>query len=200
MASLSDASIRCFLAVPVGDQVRESLARWLRSVRGRLPNARWVDPQHYHLTIKFYGEQTPAAVDRQVAALAGSVTGFGSFDVEVTGFGAFPGLDRPRVLWAGVGEGAEELRRLAGTVEAASVGLEIPADRRDFHPHLTLARFRVPARGRDLPPEVLAESQRLWGRFTVDRLDLMQSRLTPNGAQYTTLHSFTLEPGDGGSA
>lgn len=194
MGSLSDPTIRCFVAVPVGDQVRETLARWLRSVRGRLPNARWVDAQNYHLTIKFYGEQGQAAVDRLPEALGGSLTGLGAFDVEITGIGAFPSLNRPRVLWAGVGEGAAGLQRLAGIVESASVGLDIPADRRDFHPHLTLARFRVPARGRDLPPEVVEGMQRSWGRFTADRVHLMRSRLTPNGAQYSILHTFWLAP------
>ncbi|HEX6989055.1 MAG TPA: RNA 2',3'-cyclic phosphodiesterase [Bacillota bacterium] len=193
---MSDPSIRCFLAVPVGERVREALARWLRTIRGRLPNARWVDPQHYHLTIKFFGEQPAAAVERLAAALAGGVAGFGAFEVEITGFGAFPGLDRPRVLWAGVGAGADDLRRLAGIVDAALVGRDIPADRRDFHPHLTLARFRVPARGRDLPPEVLQDLRRPWGRFEIDRVDLMQSRLTPNGAQYSILHSFPLRAPD----
>jgi len=194
MGSLSDPTIRCFLAVPVGDEVREVLARWLRGLRGRLPNARWVDPQRYHLTIKFYGNLTEGAVDRLAGMLAAGLAGFGGFAVEVAGFGAFPSLARPRVLWAGVGEGAAELQRLAGVVEAVSVGLDIPADRRDFHPHLTLARFRVPAEGRDLPAELLAGRERSWGRFTVDRVHLMESRLTPNGAHYRTLHTFSLVP------
>nr|MBO2507656.1 RNA 2',3'-cyclic phosphodiesterase [Bacillota bacterium] len=194
MGSLSDPTIRCFLAVPVGEQVREALSRWLRSVRSRLPNARWVDPQNYHLTIKFYGEQEQAAVERLAQSLSASLSGLGAIEVEIAGLGAFPSLDRPRVLWAGVGEGARELQRLAGIVEAASVGLDIPADRRDFRPHLTLARFRVEIRGRDLPPDVLAERERSWGRFTADRVHLMRSRLTPNGAQYSILHTIYLAP------
>lgn len=189
---MSDPSIRCFLAVPVGDEVRDELARWQRSVRGRMPNARWVDPRHYHLTIKFYGEQEPGTVERLAGALDEALRGIGAFPVEVEGFGAFPNLARPRVLWAGVGAGADHLRRLAGIVEAASVGLDIPADRRDFHPHLTLARFRVPARGADIPPDVLSARQRRWGGFETDRICLMQSRLTPNGAHYTTLYTFAL--------
>lgn len=190
MRPLAEEGLRCFLAVPVGREPRDELARWQRRVRGRLPNARWVEPGNYHLTLKFYGNLEPRVIERLGKTLEGSLTGVEAFPVELAGFGAFPGLRRPRVLWAGVREGAERLRRLAGVVEAASVGMEIPADRRDFHPHLTLARFRVPARGPDIPDDVLSQRDRRWGWFVADQAKLIHSRLTPNGPRYAQLQVF----------
>lgn len=195
MLALSGADLRCFLAVPVGEEVRNELARWQRQVRGQLPNAKWVDPQNYHITIKFYGQLPPEAVDELAAALQKPLTDFSSFRTEISGFGAFPDWLHPRVMWAGVGEGADHLRELAGLVEAVSFGINVPADKRDYRPHLTIARFRVPARGSDIPPQVMAARARHWGLYTTDQVRLMESKLTSNGAVYSPLYTFPLAHG-----
>lgn len=185
---------RWFVAVPIGQEVREQLARWQSAVRKKLPNARWVDPNNYHITLKFYGSINPALFTPITDALTRALANVQGFSIEVVGFDAFPNLQNPRVFWAGVGRGAEQMRELAGIVEAASVGIALPADRRDYRPHLTLARFRTKVSLRDIPEEVLADRNRVWGTCLIDRVHLMQSRLSPQGARYEILHTSPLLP------
>ncbi|HEY8449298.1 MAG TPA: RNA 2',3'-cyclic phosphodiesterase, partial [Bacillota bacterium] len=185
-------TLRCFVAVPVNGGVREQIAAWRNQIRKLLPNAKWVHPDHYHLTLKFYGELAQSTVEKLAEALRAALSAYGTFEIELGGLGAFPDLQRPRVLWVGVRRGAEHLRELAGIVEAASVGLELPAERDDYHPHLTLARFRVPIQAKDLAPDLLLANELSWGPFTVETAHLISSRLTPRGPIYTNLYAFPL--------
>lgn len=187
---MSADKIRCFLAVPVDNSAKENILRWRNQVRQKLPNARWVRPENFHITVKFYGELYPDELNWLVNALKAPLTAFSPFELELHGIGVFPDWNRPRVLWVGVRNGLEAMRDLAGIVEAASVGLELPADKRDYHPHLTLARFRIPPQGKDIDPHILTARENSWGKFTVSEAYMIRSRLTPNGSIYTIHETF----------
>jgi 2'-5' RNA ligase len=106
-----------------------------------LPVAREESPSH--LTLLFLGEIAPADVAGLIDRFRSAVARHSPFRVELRGLGVFPNAARPRILWAGVGEGAEELVRLARTLRDAA-GALAPADDRPFSPHLTLLRLRGP--------------------------------------------------------
>src|SRR5438045_5747146 len=102
------------------------------------PDFRWQDEEQLHLTLRFVGE-----VDRPVADdLAGALGGVrvGRFSARINGVGRFEQRNSG-ALWAGV-EPKEPLTALAAKVERVcqSVGLE--PERRAYHPHITLARWK----------------------------------------------------------
>ena len=169
--------VRAFVAVEVPPSVAD----------GRRASA----PEH--LTLLFLGEVPRERVGPIGEALApvGAVTA--PFDATIEGVGAFPSRERPRVVWRGVGPGAEELTRLAQQVRTALEG-EGAADRRDtFEPHLTLFRVRSGSdhrRALDLlsgavPPPAPQ-------RFRVAEFVLKESELTPRGALHRTVAAFPL--------
>ncbi len=104
--------------------------------------------------------------------------------------GAFPRAERPSVVWAGF-ESADSLVRLAEQLESRLRPLGFTADRRAFHPHVTLARIKM------RPPEdffaMLKEHPATdFGTATIDAAELLQSELGPEGPKYTTLARVTL--------
>jgi 2'-5' RNA ligase len=152
----------------------------------------WVAPGKLHLTLKFLGNVDQARVEEIVAALRGAAAGVAAFEAAVRGLGAFPTPTRPRVIWAGVSEGADTMVELAGRVDTALAILGFPREARPFSPHVTLGRVRVPRRDPALAEALAGGEGREFGRVRVGRVALMQSRLSPKGSEYTELAGVPL--------
>jgi 2'-5' RNA ligase len=178
------ASLRAFVAVELDPKlapgvvaVQEQLARdgWQR--------VKWVEAHNLHFTLKFLGEVSVDDLDKIAGSIDRGLRGFHQFGVELAGIGAFPSASRPRVIWIGVGQGKEQLCSLAEAVRK-----EFPTEKQPFRPHLTIGRVKD---ARAIP--VLKEAADLkLGRFTVERVSLIQSALTRSGPIYTRLHEFPL--------
>jgi 2'-5' RNA ligase len=156
-----------------------------RSVRVGL---RWEERERYHLTLQFLGPVRRVAP--VVDALAAAVIGREAFPFLLGGAGAFPKPGRARVVWIGAAVGGEEAIALAGAVAGALRPLGYEPDRKEFHPHLTVARLKVPDNVADvlaaIGPGAVGEA------FTVGEVVLYESRLSPKGPTYTALERFPL--------
>lgn len=131
--------MRLFTAIDIPNDLTETLRSFVSRLR---PTAKisWSPMENLHVTTKFIGEWPEQRLDEMKGALA-SVTCSGSMEIAVKGLGWFPNERLPRVFWAGV-EGGEALRNLARATEDAVAELDIPVEKRDYAPHLTLARIR----------------------------------------------------------
>jgi 2'-5' RNA ligase len=174
---------RLFLAVPLSDSLRENVSAWTDELRREHSGWRWVTAANLHLTLRFYGEtgEETAARLRDRLSLYRDIEG--PFRLELAGWGAFPSVSRPRVLWIGVGGEVGPLERLAERAERDAVDLGFEPERRRFHPHLTVARA---ARGRGSPslPPGGEPGEPRFGDMPVDRLVLYRSQLGPQGPTY----------------
>lgn len=155
-----------------------------------------------HLTLVFLGEVAQERVDPIAAALAPVAAQTAPFSVTLEGVGAFPGPDRPRVVWTGATEGSAELVQLANRTRDALAQEGDPTRRENvFTPHLTLFRVRSPAdhrRARDfLRGTVPPPSPR---RFRVESFALKESELSSRGATHRTVRGFRLTGAEPGSA
>ncbi|RLI28043.1 MAG: RNA 2',3'-cyclic phosphodiesterase, partial [Candidatus Hecatellales archaeon] len=99
-----------------------------------------------------------------------------------------PNLNRPRVIWVGVSEGADRLKALAGEVERLMARVGFKPDPKGFTPHLTLARVRAPRSGGRLSALLRQLSGFEAGEMTVDCLRLKRSVLTAKGPIYSNLY------------
>jgi 2'-5' RNA ligase len=173
--------VRLFVAVNFPAELRERLWTAAAPLRTRDVPVRWVPAADLHLTLKFLGETAEGRLDELDRALAEAVTGVRSLAVTVDGFGAFPNLTHPSVVWAGVlTDPALEL--LQHGVEKAFGPLGFPPEGRPFRPHVTLGRARrgtsaAAFRGLDAVLEDLAWSETV----TVQSIELMAS--TPGRAK-----------------
>jgi RNA 2',3'-cyclic 3'-phosphodiesterase len=152
----------------------------------------WVAPENLHLTLKFLGRVEAAELDRLEAALAGVVADHPAFPLSCVGLGAFPTPLRPRVIWAGVTEGAATATGLAAAVERALAPLGFDPEARAFSAHVTLGRLRTPQKAPALARALEAGRARAFGRMQVASIALVRSDLSPHGARYTDLVTFPL--------
>jgi 2'-5' RNA ligase len=182
---------RLFIAVDIDERTRDeigAISRALRAALGPRVNASWVHPDRMHLTLCFFGTADAALEHRVTEALVGPI-GEHPFDLSFDGLGSFPERGSPRVLWLGVRRGGRELR---GIQQMLQHRLEVPPEREEFRPHLTLARIkdRVPR------AEVakIADMAASAGPSRIDRVTLYESRLSPQGPIYVQIAEAPLQP------
>lgn len=156
---------------------------------GRL---RWAVSEGLHLTLRFLGATPEERVPDAAAAVEAAVRGVRAFRVGLSGAGAFPSADRPRVVWLGVSSGAPDLAALAARLEGELAARGWEPDPRPFRAHLTLARADgVP--GAALAVEALSRlAADLDTGWTADRLILYQSLLGGGSARYRPLAEGSL--------
>jgi RNA 2',3'-cyclic 3'-phosphodiesterase len=156
-----------------------------RSVRGDL---RWEQRERYHLTLQFLGAVRELAP--VVDALAAAASDREAFAFQLGSAGAFPKPGRARVVWIGAARGGDDLMVLAGAVAGALRPVGYEPDRQAFHPHLTVARLKVPGNVADvlaaIGPGAVGEA------FTAGEVLLYRSELSSKGPTYTVLERFSL--------
>lgn len=170
------------------EDVLDAVAAALEPARSVQVGLRWEQRERYHLTLQFLGrvQQLAPVVD----GLAAAVRDRAVFPFRLGGAGAFPKPGRARVVWIGAAAGGEELVGLAGAVAGALGPLGYEPDRQAFHPHLTVARLKVPD---NVAPVLAAIGPEAVGQaFTVGEVVLYQSQLQPLGPTYTALERFPL--------
>ncbi|HUJ27024.1 MAG TPA: RNA 2',3'-cyclic phosphodiesterase [Myxococcales bacterium] len=172
--------MRLFFAIRLPDEAREKL----RAVAAAMGCAKI---EQLHFTLAFLGE-TPRADD--ACAAAGEVRG-APFDVGIAGAGAFPSPARPRVLWLGVGDGAQPMVAVADALCAALRARGFPLEERPFHPHLTVTRVK-PGGDRSAQRLLTRVPAGELARFRVAEFCLMQSVLGAGGAKHSLVRAFPL--------
>jgi len=177
--------MRLFLALDLPSATREGLRPLISE---RLSGAKWVNPEQWHLTLRFLGEQD----EKFASALRSAFSDlrFSAFSLRPRGLGVFPDARRPRVLWVGL-EAPPALFTLQKSLEEILRGLGLDAEGKAFHPHLTLARFKSPP-GKDLEHFLQKHQSFALPPFEVREFHLYSSRLSPRGAEHTREAGFPL--------
>lgn len=189
--------IRAFIAIELPDPVKDSLS----SLEDRLrpaehPYVKWVDPQGIHLTLKFLGNIAPDQVPRIIEAITSASQGTSPIELQIGGLGAFPNLQRPRVIWVAVTGEVERLIALQQGIDQALMPLGFAIEKRPFSPHLTLGRLRErasPGERNSIGKLVMATESEGGPAQEVKQISLMRSTLTPSGAIYSRLASIELK-------
>lgn len=207
---MSEASgKRLFVGARISVATANALAGAAETLARRAKDAgldiRWVPPVSYHVTIRFLGWTRAEAIGAVRDALGEAAAGIPPFAFRTARLGAFPSLDRATSLWAGIGDaerggrgGAEgrggrgegPLSELAARVEAACARLGYAAERRAFHPHVTLGRLREARAVREV---VLPLSEQMFGDTSVDAITLFESETKSSGSVYRELSRIELE-------
>lgn len=186
--------LRTFFAIDLPADARARSAEAVERLQAVVPRGvNWMSLDSLHLTLKFLGETREEDVPRLVARARAKLASEQPFEVELSGFGAFPNTREARNVWLGVREGAATLARLARKLDSASRAVGAPREHRPFAPHLTLGRLRDPLH---------VELERVTGpepvTWTVSEVVLYESRLPSGGARFVPLARFPL--GAGGDA
>ena len=191
-------TIRVFIALELPAEAKQALEGVIQKLRTNLPsNVRWVNPSGIHLTLKFLGDIDSTLVAEILEAMkyAALATQGERFSLRLSGLGLFPNPEQPRVLWAGLDGNLDALRALQEGVDEAMAKLGFAKERRPFSPHLTLGRVRdgaTAALRRRVTSSLTTMQMEDGEPWVPESVHLIQSTLTPQGAQYTNLGSVPI--------
>jgi 2'-5' RNA ligase len=197
--SAAPGTLRAFVAVRLTADVRARLGEEALRLRALHPGVAWVAPENLHLTLKFLGRVEALTLEHLVRALEQAVADHAPFPLGCAGLGAFPTTLRPRVIWAGVTDGAPQTARLAAAVERALAPLGFTPEARPFSAHVTLGRLRAPQKTPALAHALDDGRSRVFGRMPVAAIALVRSDLSPRGARYTDVATVPLGGGSSGA-
>ena len=175
---------RLFVAIRPPEAIRDLLI----DAMDDSPDFRCQDDEQLHLTLRFVGE-----VERPVANdLADALSRIHAehFQLRIAGVGRFEQRSSG-ALWAGV-EPKAPIAALAAKVERVCQQVGLEPERRSFHPHITLARWKG-RRSREVGEFIERRAGLSSQPFEVDRFMLFESRLSRHGAHYEEVAGFALE-------
>jgi RNA 2',3'-cyclic 3'-phosphodiesterase len=174
---------RLFTGVEIPSDVGQSLA----TLRGGLPGARWIDPENYHLTLRFIGD-VDDLIAHEVASMLGRVKR-GAFDLHFEGLTSFGGR-KPRAVVAAVAP-AQALLDVQSEHERLMQRIGLQPEGRKYTPHVTLARLRDSS-SRDVAEFLAARGYFRTAAFPVSRFVLFSSRASVGGGPYVVEASYPL--------
>jgi RNA 2',3'-cyclic 3'-phosphodiesterase len=175
---------RLFVAIRPPEPIRDLLI----DAMDDSADFRWQDEEQLHLTLRFIGEVERPVAEDLAAALARIRAE--PFELRIAGVGRFEQRSGG-ALWAGV-EPKARVAALAAKVERACQQIGLEPERRAFHPHITLARWkgRRTREVQDFLERYRALASEL---FAVTDFTLFESRLSRHGAHYEEVASYPLE-------
>jgi len=184
--------MRLFVALDLDEDVRARAARRLDAVRAvfreSMPHVersvKWVPVENLHITLHFIGHVDEPSATQISEALSPPLDGR-PFDLALGRLAAFPSSGRARVLWLAVIDRADRLSDVHLQVGSRLTRIGVPVEARRFEPHLTIGRFREPAR--PSVRQAVPQGPAVIGRWMVDHATLYESRLSSKGPIYTPL-------------
>ena len=188
--------MRVFIAIDIDRVIRKDLADLQDEMRSKVDikksDAKWVNPDIMHLTLKFLGEVKDAQVV-DVCNITKEVTSqHKRFDMEIGSVGFF-GDKSARVLWVGAGQNNENLLQLQNDLDKQLASAGFSKDNRKYAGHLTLCRIRNPRAGARLAQLTKEYKNYSLGITPVDSVCVYQSELTSIGPVYTVLGNYRLQ-------
>ena len=172
---------RLFTGVEIPSDVGQALA----TLRGGLPGARWIDPENYHLTLRFIGDVDDTTA-HEVASMLGRVKR-GPFELHMEGLISFGGR-KPRAVVASVAP-ERALLDMQSEHERLMQRIGLEPEGRKYTPHVTLARLRESS-SEQVAEYLSARGYFRTSRFRVSRFVLFSSRASTGGGPYVVEASY----------
>lgn len=175
---------RLFTAI----EIPADIAQALSFLRGGLPGARWVDPENYHITLRFIGD-VDAHVAHDVASMLDSVNR-APFELRFDGLASFGGR-KPRAVFANVAP-SQALMDLQAELERLMQRVGLEPEGRKYTPHVTLARLRDSS-SRQVADYLSERGPFRSAPFRAERFVLYSSRASVGGGPYVVEEAYPLE-------
>ena len=185
--------IRSFLAFELPREIKTVVERVAGEVRRSSLDVRWVKVENIHLTVVFLGNMKPEDLEGIEKGAEETCRGYGPFNIALGGAGCFPNTRNPRVIWLGVEGDLDRMALFRDALQEKLVPFGVKAEKRPFRPHLTLGRFKKPAKSDARLLEILSAHKDLTSPLcSLNELVLFKSDLKPGGAVYTKMLSWPL--------
>ena len=181
---------RIFTAIDISEEVRARVSESVETLGREFPNIRvgWEKPEKLHLTLKFLGDINEIQLRNLTYAVAQTAKQIANFNLQIVGTGVFPSMRNARILWLGLKDEKGNLTHLNEIFENECENLGFTREKRNFKPHLTIARLREPQKSRELSEKHLSNNFQSEG-FNINQIVIYESVLKPTGSVYTVVSS-----------
>jgi len=187
---------RLFVAVTVPEDIKTEIEKTQAVLRRALPKecVRWTKREQFHLTLRFLGNVDSDRVGPLTEAVRAACRGFAALELRAEQVGFFPDLHRPRVAWVGVKDSRQQLPLVQRTIEAATRDYTAEETKERFTGHVTLGRIKGlrHAEAEALAGLATGLATQFFGAWTANKVELIRSQLSPEGARHTTLAAIPL--------
>ena len=183
--------MRAFLAMEISDEIKRYLKTVIKAMAMHVDGVKWVNEAGQHITLRFFGEIEEEIAWKIKEAAGGIEKKYATFAATIQGIGAFPDRRRARVIVITLEDGVDNIKNIYNDIEGALSFLGIEKEGRQFTPHITLGRKKVPG---PIPDKSLVKLERM--SFNVGSVVLFKSTLRPEGALYTPVWEIKLKGGE----
>jgi 2'-5' RNA ligase len=182
---------RIFVAIQAPKDLQKEISKWVEGFSAKSPAhretsryIRWLKGKNLHVTLVPPWEEDDFGVEK-VKELLREIKNFGIFHLSLKRISFGPNRNSPRLLWT-EGDTPQEILKLKSTIEEK---LQITSERRNFILHLTLGRFSPYDFGKF---QIKSVDEKIDLDFLAKEFVLMESHLSPSGADYSILDRFAL--------
>ncbi|WP_375641339.1 MULTISPECIES: RNA 2',3'-cyclic phosphodiesterase [unclassified Bartonella] len=176
---------RLFSALQIPQQTTQQLV----SLQNGLPQAQWINPQNFHVTLSFFGE-IESTLAKEIMRAFDTIK-LPPFMLQTKGFEVFGSENAPHSLVVRI-EPCETLNLLHEKMQCIRSKLHLEPDEKPFTPHITLARL-LDIKPEDLPSYLSSRGDFLFPPFEVDHFVLLLSPSPSSDAPYIVKGSWALQ-------
>jgi 2'-5' RNA ligase len=185
--------VRTFVSIEIPEDIKDNIEKSIGEMKVALQPIKWVDKKNQHITLKFLGWVEDRKIDDLTGSLTDLAKDFGTIKVSFAGLGVFPDAKRPRVVWVGIDEGGDRVKKLAERLEdrLSKEGYREGEDR-EFSPHLTIGRIKEKIDAEALSSYIEKNKKADFGGFVVKNISLMKSTLRRSGPIYEEIKKIKI--------
>ena len=182
--------MRIFLSIPVPNVVKNIKQMLTSTCENERVEIRWVKHNNLHLTVQFLGSASDEKIAEIRKEVENVVCSINPFFLKVCETGCFPNKSKPSVLYLGVGGNIEALKALVVKINDKMSKIGFKKDSELFIPHITVAKINYPQKFHpDL--SIFLNSTYDEVEFSVDKIQLLESKTLSEGVVYETLNTFS---------
>lgn len=182
--------MRTFIAFEFDNILKTRISLIQDKLKKLSTKGRWTHTDNFHLTLKFLGDTTIEQCERIEEQLSNTLDSSNAVNLSLDDIGFFPGNTEIRVLWLGLKGEIKALQKLNNDIEESMFKLGYEREKRNFNPHITLARNIVLKDNFNIVKEILKEDCKF--SFTLSKISFIESQLMDGKRIYIPLKSYSL--------
>ncbi|MCJ7789588.1 MAG: RNA 2',3'-cyclic phosphodiesterase [Candidatus Atribacteria bacterium] len=184
--------IRTFIAINLDPEMKKYLTSLQNNLNVPESKIKWVEKNNLHITIKFLGFISLKQIELIKAGLKEITNQYNPFLIQLSSdIGVFPNYKMPRIIWVGIREGMNELKELYNYIEVNLFKKGFPRENKDFSNHITIGRVKSIKDKNNFIPLLKSINIKTLSQ-KVNSIEIMESKLTPNGPIYNITAKFPL--------
>ncbi len=182
---------RIFIAINLPENIKQKLNLYQERLE-EIP-AKWTKKENLHITLVFLGNVAEAEIPEICKIVERVVQKNSPFFLILKSILYGPPKKPPRMVWV-KGEESLELGQLQKDLEKALIEqTSFQKENKGYAPHITLARIKQ-WQFKQMDQEALPEvNEEISLSFPVNSIEIMESKLRPQGPEYFILESIPLK-------